>query len=144
MRSYEAIGLCIGRDADLMADVLGRKAITLRRWKQDPLQSGATNPVDSLEKLMQTALDVGRPRSEALAPLAYLERLFSGPRVETNASVHSSFADLQRETSHLTAEYSAAVRDGFISPDEARRMRRQVAHLEDSIEELKLVLGKAA
>lgn len=144
MRSFEALGLCLGRDAELMADVLGYKAITLRRWKQDPLQSGSHNPLDTLETLMRTAVELGRPRSEALAPLDYLVRRFSPttPQVDV-PSIHSAFADLQLELSHLTTEYSAAIRDGRVVPEERRRLQREAAHLRERLDEFDRVLVAA-
>lgn len=142
MKSFEAMSLCIGRDAELMADVLGRKPITIRRWKQDPMQSGARNPVDSLEMLMQTALDLGRDRSEAFAPLDYLVGRFdSRDRPQVSSSLHSAFADMALEFSHLTMEYSAAIRDGKVTPDERRRLQREAAHIRERLDDLDRVLN---
>lgn len=135
------MALCIGRDADLMADVLGNAAITLRRWKQDPLQSGARNPIDVLEILIQTSLDSGRDKSEALAPLDYLVRRFAKESApSSDISIHAALADVTLEEAHLTSEYSIAIRDGHISPDERRKLQREVGHLHERLENMINVL----
>ena len=141
MKSFEVLSLCIGHDSEVMADVLNYKAITLRRWKQDPLQSGSQNPLDVLEGLINTALELGRQKSEALAPINYLVRRFTPSALPCfDTSIHSAFADLMLELSHLTTEYSAAIRDGKVVPEERRRLQRESAHLRERLDEFDRVL----
>ena len=133
MQSFEALGLVIGRDAEVIADVVGREAITLRRWKMDPTTSGARNPLDTVRIMMEEALRLGRDPKDALAPIRYLQECFAA-HIEA-ANLQEAHQDLFNEFSQLLNEHTTALRDGRISQFERRRIEREASHVATRLEE---------
>lgn len=135
MESWEAIGLCVGRDAESIAQALGVATITVQKYKQDPFASGSRNPVDTLKIMVRTALSLSRRPAEALAPIRHLTDYFKDATEINDLNVHRAHADLISEMAHLIQEHTRAVRDGVISPDERRRIEREIAHVREMLGE---------
>lgn len=141
VKSFESMKLCVGQAADVIANVLGYKGPGIvYKWTQDPLQSGTRNPADVLEAIIQVSIDLGRSREEALSPLRYLQSRFSEDNSVT-APLLETYAELIQEFSHLMREFSAATADGRISPDERRRLFREVTHIRQALDDLERVLN---
>lgn len=143
MESYQAMANCIGKDAEVVADVLGYKPITVRRWKQNPADSGSRNPLDVIRDTIQTAFDAGRLKADALAPLSYLESCFEGIR-SSGAGLHESYANFIQEFGHYAKEYADAIRDRKITPDERRRLSREIAHMTSELKDMERILNDMA
>lgn len=135
MESFEALGLCIGRDSEQIAQALGVATITVQKWKQDPLASGSRNPVDIIKIAVNKAIAMGRRPAEALAPVTHLVDYFKDAAESADLSVQRSHADLMQEFSHLISEHAVAIRDGQVSPDERRRLEREIVHVREMLDE---------
>jgi hypothetical protein len=145
MESFDAMGLCIGRDADDIARALKLEAITLRKWKQDPVDgSGSRNPLDVIRILISSALNLDRDPKEALAPLFYLQECFRDQLKEHPEDVHEAYSDTMHEFSRLVSEHTAALRDGKVSPAELRRMDRIIFSLRTKLDEYESALNAEA
>lgn len=136
-KSFEAMQRCISRDAELMAKETGYSAIAVRKFKCDPEQSGARNPLDALLQMIQAALRTGRAPEDALAPLYYLCDELSLTRPVPLGVVFTTVPDLSRahnrlfmEFGHLQTEHWRAVEDGELSPLERVAIEREADHVE--------------
>lgn len=142
MESFDAMGMCIGRDADDIGRALELGGITLRKWKSDPIDgSGSRNPLDLIRITIQTAINLGRDPKEALAPLRYLQACFKDQLEQSPEDLLEAYSDAMHEFSRLVAEHTAALRDGLISPSERRRMERVVFSLRNRLDEYERALG---
>lgn len=145
MESFDAVGLCVGRDADDIARALGMTGITVRKWKEDPVDgSGSRNPVDLVRIMMHSAINLGRPTKEALAPLIYLQELFHEQMIQHPEDIHEAYSETMHEFSRLVAEHTAALRDGKIVPAEHRRMDRVIFSLRQKLDEYEAALNAMA
>ena len=76
---------CTGKGNDgVFARAVGRSVETYRKWKRrrDGQNTGERGPIDWLQDLMSKALDLGRPREKALAPLKVLCNSFNIPYID--------------------------------------------------------------
>ena len=145
MESFDAIGLCVGRDADDIGRALKLEAVTLRRWKQDPVDgSGSRNPLDVIRIMVQSSLNLGRSPQEALAPIVYLQEFFKEQMEQCPGDLHEIYSDTMHEFSRLVAEHAAALRDGKVSPAELRRMERVIFSIRGKLDEYENALGTEA
>lgn len=141
MESFDAVQLCVGRDAEDIGRALKLEPITLRRWKQDPVDgSGSRNPLDVLRIMIQSALNLGRDPKEALAPIYYLQECFKAELEGCPEDVHEAYSDTMHEFSRLVAEHAAAFRDGEVSPAEFRRTDRVIFSIHGKLDEYKSAL----
>lgn len=141
MESFDAVGLCVGRDADDIARALRLEGITLRKWKQDPVDgSGSRNPLDVIRIMIESALNLGRDPKEALAPLNYLQSCFQVELEQHPDDVQDAYSDAMHEFSRLVAEHTSALRDGRISPAELRRVDRVIYSVRCKLEEYESAL----
>jgi hypothetical protein len=139
------MGLCIGRDSDEIARALGVQPITVRKWKQDPIDgSGSRNAVDVLRITIQTALNLGRSRADALAPLRCLQEYFRDELEQHPDDLHEAYSETMHEFSRLVAEHNAALKDKRVSPLEHRRMDRIVYAIRSKLDEYEAALNATA
>ena len=145
MESFDAMGLCIGRDADDIARALKLEGITLRKWKQDPVDgSGSRNPLDVIRIAITAALNLGRDPKEALAPIIYLQECFREQMEQPPSDIQEAYSDAMHEFSRLVSEHTAALRDGKVSPAELRRMDRVIFSIRSKLDEYEHALNTEA
>lgn len=75
MKSFEALNLVIGRDTVEHAKALKLKPGTVGKWKESPEASGSPNPLDRVETMTLTAIELQRGDA-AFEALRYLARRF--------------------------------------------------------------------
>lgn len=132
MRSYEALQRAIrGRTVE-HARKLGLSTSLVNKWQEpstDWSDSGAYNPLDRIETVIETAQGLDSP--EPFAPLDYLARRFRlvlvplpdpSPRQET---LTDKLIRMIEEFSDLTKSASTALADGRITPAKAENLEAE-------------------
>jgi hypothetical protein len=152
MKSYEAMGLCVGRDRVVHAKALHKSVHLVSKWTEpavDFTDSGTFNPLDRLEVVMDTALRLGTvDHAHALAPLFYLAQRFDCavyplPRqCGCLKDVSAQLGVMVREFGQLMASTGEAMADGRISPDERRRIERAGVSLMEALGAFMNLVGK--
>ena len=80
MKSYEAIQRAISGKTFEHAKRLGKSTSLIGKWQEphtDFTDSGAYNPLDRIEAVVDLALTIGIPRENALAPVYWLNHRFN-------------------------------------------------------------------
>jgi Phage regulatory protein CII (CP76) len=124
MTSHESILRAIGTRAVDFAKRLRLSTRLVYRWMEpsvDYTDSGALNPVDRIEHIVETSLALGRPVEDAHAPIIYLEERFGRvsfmlPAVSTCAGeVSQELLKTVKEFGELAEVASKALDDGRIT-----------------------------
>lgn len=134
MKSYEAIQRCVNRKTEEHAKRLILTRSTVNKWQEpaeDYSDSGSLNPLDRVERLVETALILGETAEDAYAPLRYLDERFG--RICIDAVPSSPVpgappAELLRsikEFGDLAAAASEALADNRISKREAQAVIKE-------------------
>ena len=134
MKSHEAIQTAIdGKTVD-HAKALHLCSSSVHKWQEpstDFTDSGSLNPLDRIETIIQTALNLGTRPEDAHAPIQYLAERFG--MVSVPIPVHLTctrtlskqlFNTIQ-EFSDLTRVASIALEDGNIKKREAVDIDRE-------------------
>ncbi len=151
MKSYEAIAKAVNGLAVEFARHLRLSTSLLYKWMEpctDYTDSGALNPLDRLETLLESAQQLNPRRDDALAPLQYLNERFgliAFPRPhnqQTTTEISQELLKTIAEFGKLAQYASTALEDGIITPEEAQninavgwRLQRQVAAFLQSVKE---------
>jgi hypothetical protein len=133
MQSHEALKLAIGPKATEYAKRLGLSSSTVYKWTEpsaDYTDSGAFNPLDRVEVIVETALALTQSQAMAFAPIYYLtERfnlaVFPLPKLTPSSELTSNLLQTIEEFSDLTHEASAALADGRVTKKEARSIEKE-------------------
>lgn len=121
MKSYEAIQRAIqGRTVD-HAKRLGKSSSLIGKWQEphtDYTDSGAYNPLDRIEAIVDTAIQLGINREDALSPVYWLNHRFDLvcfhlPKCDGDV-VNTELIRTIKEFSDLVQATSAALADGRI------------------------------
>ncbi len=138
MKSHEALKRCVGSFIDEIAKRLRLAKSTLYKWQEpavDYTDSGALNPLDRVEIMMEASLSLGNPPSDALAPLHYLGQRFKFIVIPLHAcncesnEIMREFIKVTRDFGHLAEEVQTSLEDGVITKQEAERIIREGWHL---------------
>lgn len=138
MKSYEAIQRAIAGKTIIHAKELHLSTSTVSKWQEpttDFTDSGAFNPLDRIEKVIETGLNLQTRREDALAPLQYLAQRFNCfliPLPENSPSLknlQSQLSHTVKEFSHLMEQSADAMSDNIITGDERKRIEREGQHL---------------
>jgi hypothetical protein len=138
VKSYEALQKCINGRTLERAKRLGLSTSLLSKWQEphtDFTDSGAYNPLDRIETLIEAALADGLSEEDTLAPIDYLARRFkkvviSLPDGRTDVEdLTKKLMETISEFGQLTHEASEAMKDGRITKAEAERIDREAWHL---------------
>jgi hypothetical protein len=137
MKSYEAIQAAVkGRTVD-HAKKLGLSTSLLNKWQEpatDFADSGAYNPLDRIETIVETALALGN-REGAFDPIHYLARRFNGiflPLPLSPGGINEVTQELLKTVEkfgHLSREASRALEDGRITPRECDLIEKEAWNL---------------
>jgi hypothetical protein len=153
-QSYEAIDMCIGKFSKEQAKALHLSLSLVHKWQEpstDFEDSGAFNPLDRIETIMDKALELGVDLSDAMSPLYYLAERFNHIAIPINkepAGAETVVRELMAmiaEFGSLVRDTSSAMADGVITPAEFRRLKgegwsliRQIATFLQSAEQATL------
>ena len=143
MESWEALGKCVGRDTVKHAKALGRSTALINKWTEpstDFSDSGALNPVDRIETMIETALSLGNvSRHDALAPLQYLALRFGCTLIDLPPSLPhlkdltDKINQASKEFGHFISANCEALEDGRITPDERTTIDSEGMHLMQAV-----------
>jgi transcriptional regulator with XRE-family HTH domain len=138
MQSFEAIQKAINGKTVEFAKRLGLSTSLINKWQEpstDYTDSGAYNPLDRIEGVIQKSLEMGNPREDACAPIQYLNEKFdiigifmSKGSVEL-AEVSNELLKTITEFGHLSQEASLALADGKITAREYAKIEKEAWHL---------------
>lgn len=153
MKSYEAIARAVNGLAVEVAKRLRLSTSLLYKWMEpcvDYSDSGALNPLDRLETLIETALQTNPRREDALAPLQYLNERFDliafprPKRQQTTTEIYQELLKTITEFGKLAQIASDALEDRILTGDEKQeinaegwRLLRQVAAFLQSVKRSK-------
>jgi len=138
MKTYEALHRAISGKTVQHAKELHLSTSTVNKWQEpttDFTDSGAFNPLDRIEKIIETSLKLQTPRENALAPIQFLTQRFNCllvPLPENTPSLKNLQVELSntvKEFSHLMEQSAEAMADGVITAEERRKIEREGHHL---------------
>jgi len=133
MESHEAIRKAIKGKTVEFAKRLGLATVTVNKWQEptaDWSDSGAFNPLDRMETIIEKALEDGRTPDEAFAPIYFLAERFGLvviplPACDCLEDLSKELLETIKEFGHLASEASDAMADGRISRAEASRIEEE-------------------
>jgi len=135
MESHEALKLAVGTDAVKVAKRLGRSSSLVHKWCEpstDYTDSGALNPLDRLELVIEVAQQAGKPSAEAFAPIFFLAHRFGGlflPPVRHQLGTleySKQLCQVVKEAGEAFAAAAEALEDGVLSNNERRRISKEL------------------
>lgn len=138
MRSFEAINKAISGNTVAVAKKLHLSTSLIRKWQEpatDFEDSGAYNPLDRIEDVIDTAKSCGVPDQDALAPVQYLAEKYNLivipiPKITSASSeVQKELLKTIHEFGELAQAASAALLDGKITRNEIRRIEKEAWEL---------------
>lgn len=131
MHSHESLKRTVGGFYREIAKRLGLSKETVYKWTEsteDFSSSGAYNPVDRVEAMIDEALRLGVKPVDALAPIHYLAASVGGiflppvPRCGSNLDISRQLCKTMKEVSESFAVSAAALEDDHLTPSERRDM----------------------
>lgn len=134
MQTHEAIQAAINGKTVDHARKLGLSLSMLSKWQEpsiDYTDSGAHNPLDRIETIIETSLALCNGPERALAPIHYLAERFNliiiqaPPPGKELSELHQELAKLTREFGDVLSVSGAAFSDGDVSKKEARRIDKE-------------------
>ena len=138
MKSYDALNRAINRQTVEHARRLHVSTSLIHKWQEpstDFTDSGAFNPLDRIETVIETAIALGMPPEDALAPIYFLAERFGQivipiPAIEHNTTaVAGELLKTVQEFGELASEASKALQDGKITWQEHDRINREAWEL---------------
>lgn len=143
MKSYEAIGRAVAGKTVEHAKKLHKSVPLLHKWMEpstDFNDSGAYNPLDRIETIIESSLSLGTPPDDAAAPIQFLAERFNYiliPIPKTTDSLEvisqellktcSEFGDLSRVASRALIDKRLRGSEAAKIEKEAWDLIRQVA-----------------
>lgn len=136
MKTYEALHAAINGQTLVFARQMGLSTSLLNKWQEphvDFTDSGAYNPLDRIEAIIETALAQGN--REALAPLQYLAEKFGliiipVPKPQgCLADVTHELIKTVKEFGELASVAATALADARITRKEAEQIRKEAFEL---------------
>lgn len=124
METYQALKAAIKDKAAHFAKRLIKSPSLVYKWTEpaeDPEDSGALNPLDRMELLIEIAILLNHPRGDCLAPLDYLEHRFDRIAFDIPKKDHCSLDSSQdllravKEFGELAAEGSKAIANNSLT-----------------------------
>ncbi|HAR45056.1 MAG TPA: hypothetical protein DCS05_02480 [Nitrospiraceae bacterium] len=134
MKSYEAIEAAVNRKTNEHAKALHLSSSLVHKWTEpstDYTDSGSLNPLDRIETVIQTALNLGVPTEAAQAPIQYLEERFGRIGIPVpqylpcTKQLSQELIKTISEFSDLARAASSALEDGVIRKSEASDIARE-------------------
>jgi hypothetical protein len=137
MKSYEALHEAISGDTIEFAKRLKTSTSLITKWQEpttDWSDSGAFNPLDRIEAVIEMAIHKGRSHDQAYAPIYYLAERFGLiaipiPHARDLKDLSDELMEAIKEFGHLATVSAEAMADGIISRDEAKRIEKEGSDL---------------
>ena len=153
MESFEALANAIQRKTTHHAKALSLSVSAVSKWQEPSLDfsdSGSLNPLDRIETVMRTAIDLGVAHDMALSPVFYLgERFGFVPMVLPKApaclaEISKQLNKVVAEFGHVIQESAEALEDGRITEQERRGIEREAQHLYAALGQFLTLINSAA
>lgn len=134
MKSYEAIEAAVNGKTNEHAKALRRSSSLVHKWTEpsaDYSDSGSLSPLDRIETIIQTSLNLGTHPDSAHAPIQYLEERFGRIGIPVPQSLPCTKMLSQEliktitDFADLTRAASVALEDGLIKKREAADIGRE-------------------
>lgn len=134
MQSFEAIQASINGKTVDHAKRLGLSLSMVGKWQApstDFTDSGAYNPLDRLETIIETSLALGNGPERAFAPVRYLAERFGliviqpPPPCMALPELHQELARVIKEFGDVLTVSGASFADGEVSKKEAARIKKE-------------------
>ncbi len=131
MQSHEAIAAAVQTKAIEFAKRLGLSTSMIYKWMEpstDYSNSGALNPLDRIESIVETARQFNPNKDAALAPLQYLNERFgliaiNTPKTKSNPNeISQELLKTVTEFGELVKVASAALEDGVLTDKESQNI----------------------
>lgn len=139
MKSYEAIQRTVKGETVLHAKELHLSSSTVGKWQEpttDFTDSGAFNPLDRIEKIIETSLKLGKTvREDALAPIQFLAQRFNCVLVPlpekspTLKNLQAQLSNTVKSFGQLMEQSADAMEDNIITGNERKDIERMGQHL---------------
>jgi hypothetical protein len=138
MRSFEAINRAISGNTVEVAKKLHLSSSLIRKWQEptaDFDDSGAYNPLDRIEEIIDTANKCGVPEADALAPIQYLAEKYNliiipiSKTADKPTEIQKELLKTIKEFGDLAQAASGALLDGKITSTETRRIEKEAWEL---------------
>lgn len=136
MKSFEALQQAIAGKTVNHAKILHLSTALVNKWQEpcvDFTDSGAFNPLDRVETIIETSLAQGTDPLNALAPVQYLAQRFNQILIPVpeakNGSVNDAAKALLRvieEFGHLSTEAAEAFGDNKLKQNEIKKIEKEV------------------
>lgn len=135
MKSYSAIKRAVGPHVEAFAKRFRRSRQRIYQWMEpaeDYTDSGTINPVDRVELLVETAVSLGQPEADAMAPLDYLDNRFGRvaftlPKdIGTPEHEAKELLQLMEESGDIVREHNKCAKDGRISKLDFAQVDREI------------------
>lgn len=138
MKSFEALEIAVNKKTAEFAKRLRLSTSLVHKWTEpstDFTDSGALNPLDRVEHIIETSLALGNLHSDAYAPLQYLTERFGLIILNLPKSDHSP-ETIQKELletisdfGELAEESGRALQDGRLNAREALKIEKEAWEL---------------
>jgi len=138
MQSHEALQRAINRKTKEHAKRLGLSWPTVNKWQEpseDFSDSGSLNPLDRIERMIETALILGEPLDNAYAPLHFLDERFGRVCVDhvklahSCGTIQSELLKSVEEFGDLASAAGAALSDNRLTRKEAKSIINEGSEL---------------
>jgi len=142
MKSHEALSRSINRDTAAHAKALHKSVSLVNKWCEpciDFSDSGAHNPLDRIETIIETSLRLGMTADQALSPVFYLGQRFNFvPLLVPVDSPH--MPDVSRHLNQVISRFgklventAIALEDHRITPEERKSIEAEAQLLMGAI-----------
>lgn len=128
MKSYEALERATNKIVNDVAKRLRLSTSLIYKWREphtDYTDSGARNPLDDIETIIETSLLMGNSPEDALSPIQYLTERFNliflnppGPK-PCNQEISKDLLSTIKEFGEMAGAAGKALKDGKINQKEA-------------------------
>jgi hypothetical protein len=138
MRSFEAINKAISGNTVEVAKKLHLSTSLIRKWQEptaDFDDSGAYNPLDRIEEIIDTAKKCKVSEEDALAPIQYLAEKYNliiipiPKTTEKPSEIQKELLKTISEFGELAKAASSALLDGKLTRSEIREIEREAWEL---------------
>ncbi|WP_020675524.1 phage regulatory CII family protein [Geopsychrobacter electrodiphilus] len=134
MESYEAMRRAVGGAAVKVARRLGRSSSMVQKWcepSNDFTTSGALNPLDRIEGVIEVAVQERRRSCDAYAPIYFLAQRFGGlflppiPMTIKTSEISAQLCRTVKEAGDAFSVAAKALEDDNLSPNERREILKE-------------------
>lgn len=142
MQSFEAIQAAINGKSLVHAKKLGVSLSLVSKWQEPSTEfsdSGAYNPLDRVETIIETSKGLGNPPERYLAPLHFLGALFSQiiiPAPDADSTlyeIHREITRLVKEFGDVLSTTASKTVDGNISRRDACSIKKEAYDLQQAL-----------